>query len=260
MSERKKLIRDRFSRAADTYDSHADIQAELAQNLASTLSAGFPPCKRVLELGCGTGNYTGALCRQFPEARIVALDFSEAMLLRARTKVASGAVSFLCADAETFLAAAEADFDLITTNAVMHWFEDQATAVGNIRRLLDPGGVFLASIYGPATLHELGAGLAHVYGDDKHVAADGFLAVRPLRDLLDKHFRKVAVERKLFVRQYHSLHELLHQIRATGTSGGGLRSEQPLTRGGLVALAEWFEAELGGYPATYEVYMVRCTK
>ncbi|MEJ2332922.1 MAG: alpha/beta fold hydrolase [Desulfobulbaceae bacterium] len=53
----KEVIREKFSRAADSYDSYAKVQAEVALKLADKL----PPMDKkkeirtILEIGCGTG-------------------------------------------------------------------------------------------------------------------------------------------------------------------------------------------------------------
>jgi hypothetical protein len=57
------------------------------------------------------------------------------------------------------------------------------------------------------------------------------------------------------VRNYGLLLDLLDHIRKTGTGGGLLPG--PLTRGRLSRLAAWFQAVHGGYPATYQAFVVR---
>ncbi|MFU8818294.1 MAG: alpha/beta fold hydrolase [Desulfurivibrio sp.] len=82
----KAAIRRRFDRAAATYDANADIQRRTLDLLLPHLP---PPAEvaEILELGCGTGNYTEHLLRHYPAARLTALDFSQAMLEQARSKI-----------------------------------------------------------------------------------------------------------------------------------------------------------------------------
>ncbi len=46
---------------------------------------------RILEVGCGTGKNLVSLCQAFPDATIVGLDLSEAMLARSRKNLGSAA-------------------------------------------------------------------------------------------------------------------------------------------------------------------------
>jgi hypothetical protein len=52
--------------------------------------------------------------------------------------------------------------------------------------------------------------------------------------------------------------ELLDHIRKTGTGGGRLPA--PLTRARLRRLDGWFQATHGGYPVTYQAFVVRGEK
>jgi hypothetical protein len=51
---------------------------------------------------------------------------------------------------------------------------------------------------------------------------------------------------------------LLDHIRKTGTGGGRLPGA--LTRGRLRQLDAWFQTTHGGYPATYQAFVVRGEK
>ena len=255
--ERKKAIRQRFSKAAASYDRHADVQAELAAALADALTTAPPP-HAILELGCGTGSYTVRLAGQFPEARLICLDFSETMLAQARQKTGErDRIAFLCADAEHFLAAGRGSFELITSNATLQWFENPASAFAGIRSLLAPGGIFWASIFGRDTLGELEAGLRHAFGGTVHVPANRFLSLDEVTDLAAKMFDQVEVREQRITRHYATLTELLFHFQKTGTGGWhagaafwGKRQRQ--------ALDSWFREQNGGYRVTYQVFMVHC--
>ena len=49
-----RAVAARFSAAAATYDSHAEVQNEIAGKVAEIVGKLTPPT-RVLEVGCGTG-------------------------------------------------------------------------------------------------------------------------------------------------------------------------------------------------------------
>ena len=256
-SQRKRAIRQRFSKAAATYDAHADVQAELAATLINGLDAD-PAVKTILELGCGTGTYTLQLAGKFPAVRLAALDFAPAMLERARQKVGrAGQVDFLCADAESFLAAGQGRFDLITTNATMQWFEDVECAFQGVRAMLTPVGFFWGSLFGCETLHELEEGLRQVFGGAIHVPAARFLAQEELSALLGRVFGQIEIRELRLTRQYATLSELLYHFKKTGT--GGWHGGAPFWgKQRLAELGQWFLKEYGGFPLTFQIFLVRC--
>lgn len=60
-----KRIHIRFTRALSSYDNHADAQRRISRKLASLLPhQAETRYRRVLEIGCGTGGFTGALKQQ----------------------------------------------------------------------------------------------------------------------------------------------------------------------------------------------------
>ncbi|MBN2386428.1 MAG: methyltransferase domain-containing protein [Anaerolineales bacterium] len=108
-----------------------------AQRRAATIAraAGLTPGMRVLEIGCGTGNFTEKFAAY--GAQIIALDISEELLTEARRRGLPD-VTFLCQPFET-LGSAEA-FDAILGSSILHHLEI-GPALQEILRLLRPGGV-----------------------------------------------------------------------------------------------------------------------
>ncbi len=254
---RKVAIRHKFSRAAATYDDYATSQKEAAIRLAKRLPAAGP--ENILELGCGTGNLTRLLAARYPDAQINALDFSETMLAIARDKVPADRARFLCRDAEIYLETCRQSFDLIVANATLQWFDDPEQALGRIARCLKSGGVFAASIFGPASLRELREGLTFVNPDEKvHLPVDDFLQQERLEASLAQHFTSVAVEEWLNRRTYKDLAQLLRHIRRTGATGPDRRTPL-LDRPRFAALDRWFSQEIGEYRLTYQIFLVQGT-
>lgn len=252
---RKSRIRQRFSKAAVTYDAHADVQKELAQALAQRLPAGFLP-DRILEIGTGTGNFTAILANAFPAAQITSVDFAEGMLAVARNKVPRERVRFVCQDGERFLAECAERFDLICSNATMQWFDAIDQAFARIQQILKAGGFFVAAVFGPGTLQELGSGLALVFEDNYLLPASRFPTGVRLNQIVADGFFDHSVEKVELARNYDSLLELLDHIRKTGT-GGGQQLPAHLTRGRLRSLEKWFLQEYGTYPVTYQAFIIR---
>ncbi|MFA6498373.1 MAG: methyltransferase domain-containing protein [Desulfurivibrionaceae bacterium] len=261
MTSRKQRIRQRFSRAAGTYDAHAEMQQDLAACLLKELpeGPGAQGIERILEIGCGTGHFTSFLAGRYPEARISALDFAEGMVQLARKRLEDkGNVSVLCEDGERFLVACPGTFDLICANSTLQWFDDVGAALGQIGQLLSDHGRFVGVVFGPRTFSELGQGLSQVFGQEVRLPPYGFPSGEKLEAMLGEIFSYFSVQEVLKLKEYPSLLDLLDHIRKTGTGGGQLPGT--LTRGRLQQLESWFQATQGGYPATYQAFVVRGEK
>jgi len=260
---RHQAIQQKFSRAADTYDKYAIVQSGVAVKLAARLPAKktYGTISRILEIGCGTGNFTAMLADRYPEAMIKAVDFSPEMLSQARLKQKKTDVQFICLEAEQFLAdAADESFDLVTSNGALQWFSDHHGSLENIARILHPGGIFLCSIFGPDSLKELGLGLETLIGQPANVAASAFPDADTLQQSLTAAFAQGTIDEELIDKQYDTVHDLLVHIKKTGTGGWQQNTLQPLTPSKLIRLDQWFKETYGNCRVTYQVLFLQAGK
>jgi len=99
------------------------------------------PSGAVLDLGCGTGSYAKALVRRGFE--VTGVDFSDAMLKRARTEVPSARAAFVAADINDRLPFPGATFDAVLSVLSFDHVADARAVLREVRRVLKPGGVLL---------------------------------------------------------------------------------------------------------------------
>ena len=98
---------------------------------------------RVVDVGCGPGNSTAVLARRWPEAEIVGVDSSAAMLDKARATYPEG--TWVQADATDGLTGL-GTFDVVFSNAVIQWIPEQEPLLRGLFGLLRPGGVLAVQV------------------------------------------------------------------------------------------------------------------
>ncbi len=136
----------------------ATVDAPLVLELITQAAAATTPrARRVLDVGCGAGNYTLKLLQSLPDLNVTLLDLSRPMLDRAllRVSVATrGNVDAVQADVRDY-DPGEARFDLILAAAVLHHLraeaEWQATFAKFYRALRPGGSLWIADLVEHAT-------------------------------------------------------------------------------------------------------------
>jgi ubiquinone/menaquinone biosynthesis C-methylase UbiE len=103
-------------------------------------------CRRVLDIGCGTGQLAARLRRELPSTRVVGCDFSIGMLRRAKTR--DGRASWVQGDAGR-LPFRDGSFDTVVSTEAFHWFPDRRRALAELRRVLRPNGHLLLALVQP---------------------------------------------------------------------------------------------------------------
>jgi trans-aconitate 2-methyltransferase len=92
---------------------------------------------RVVDLGCGPGNSTELLLKRHPQAGILGIDNSDAMLGAARQRLPG--LRFEPGDIATW--APEVPWDLVYANASLQWVPDHPALFPRLLSALHPGGV-----------------------------------------------------------------------------------------------------------------------
>jgi len=94
--------------------------------------------ERILDLGCGDGVLTAELAGRVPNGSVLGIDASEGMIEVAK-KNRPRNLRFQLLDINELASLGE-EFDLVFSNATLHWVKDHATLLGNVHNLLNDGG------------------------------------------------------------------------------------------------------------------------
>lgn len=119
---------------------YARFRAERSRPFYDLLAMVRPrPGMRVVDLGCGTGELTADAHKRLKARSTLGIDSSPAMLEKA-VPLAGDGLSFALGDIATFEDRAGTGFDLILSNAALHWVPDHPALLAHLVRLLAPGG------------------------------------------------------------------------------------------------------------------------
>jgi trans-aconitate methyltransferase len=118
------------------YERHSPHQRAWGSGMIAELALGGS--ERGLDLGCGDGSVRRQLAERVPRGSVLGIDAALEMLEAARDKCGpTMAVQDLDINQQSF----EAEFDVVFSNASLHWIHDHAGLLRSIHRALRPGGV-----------------------------------------------------------------------------------------------------------------------
>jgi malonyl-CoA O-methyltransferase len=253
----KRKSRQSFDRAAHRYDKSAALQQQVATKLIELLSMTNP--QSILDIGCGTGQVTEAMCAHYPQADVVALDFSERMLLETekRLAVTDKTAKLVCADAEN-LPFVEATFELMISSLMLQWSNDLTQNLMHMNHCLTDKGQLAFSTFTEGTLKEVKASWRSVDGE---VHTSDFMDVGTLRESVEAAgFHNVQIHQETIVSIYPNVREILMDMKRIGASNAhsdrskGLTGKQRFAA--FEAAYEAFKQSDLEYPCTWELAYV----
>lgn len=263
----RHLLRRRFERAAASCDSVDVLAREVARRMDERLDYIRISPRRVLDLGCGTGADLPRLAERFPEATVIAADFSAAMvagagarlrparsggLLRRLLSSAPAPLPHLVAQSDA-LPLARASLGMVWSNLMLPALDDPLPTFREIHRTLEVDGLLMFSSFGPDTLRELRAALPDRRGERVH----RFIDMHDIGDaLVQAGFTDPVMDMEIVTLTYPDLDTLLQDLRRSG--GANAATSRPR---GLSGRQEWAEARAayerlrhdGRLPATFEI-------
>lgn len=251
----RRLLRERRGRAAGGLHAHDFLLTEIAERLADRLSDIARRFPVTLDLGARDGILARTLQGR---GGIETLIQSDAALANAQ-RLRGGPP--LVADEELLPFKGQC-FDAVLSNLALHWVNDLPGALAQIRRSLKPDGLFLASLFGTGTLHELRtalmeAELAETGGASPRVSP--FADLRDAAGLLQRAgFALPVADADTVTVTYDDFFALLRDLRGMGETNLLIDRLKHPTRRTVFARAaaiyqERFADADGRLPATFEV-------
>ena len=240
----------RFSNASKTYDLHAAPQKQLARTIVDFLPILENPS--ILEIGSGTGVLTRKLQEKFPNSKIHAIDIADKMIEFCKSEFSQfNNITWQVADGQFYQNSHL--YDLIASNATLHWTSNLSHTLSTIYTNLKPGGLFILGMMLNDTLSELRNLRKHIApkkGDgpilptkkdiDRQISSIGFNIIKE-----NHNHRKV---------QYSNTQVFLKTIHQQGVTALQ-RNDLPLNRSELLQLINCYQkvnSDDNGVYATYE--------
>lgn len=136
-----------FTWDANDYARHSTIQKSWARELIAKLN--LQGNEHLLDIGCGDGKVTAELAERLPDGSVLGIDNSASMIELAQKTFAPRNhpnLSFQLADARNLTF--EHLFEVVFSNAALHWAHDHRPILKGIWRSLRPGGRILLQMGG----------------------------------------------------------------------------------------------------------------
>jgi ubiquinone/menaquinone biosynthesis C-methylase UbiE len=138
-------IQDAYTDWSTTYDRDRNLTRDLDETITRETLMKLR-CKEVIEIGCGTGKNT-TLLAQIGQ-RVRALDFSEGMIEKARTKLSHDNVTFEVADITQPWPFGTQSVDLVVCNLVLEHIKDLPFVFAEVSRvLMTKGRCFISELH-----------------------------------------------------------------------------------------------------------------
>ncbi len=245
-----------------SYPSDSDfLLREVANRLVDRLEDVTSHFETAVELGCRSG-ILGELLQNYSRVdSLFCCDYSSNITNAARSNPGCRATAFSVADEEA-LPFGDGKLDLVVSNLSLHWVNDLPGSFAQIKRALRPDGLFLATLFGGETLHELRSVLS-----DAEIAVEGGLSPRvsPFTDIRDAGgllqragFALPVVDTETITVFYEEPFRLLRDLRGMGETNAVQERRKTFSRRETLMTAlnlyrERFAGSDGRIPATFTI-------
>ena len=102
----------------------------------------FENPKRIIDIGCGPGNSTQILFKRWPDANIIGVDNSPAMIEKARKDFPKQEWKIIDVSKDEI----EGEYDIVFSNAAIQWMPDHFNLFKKFHKILSDEGIFAVEI------------------------------------------------------------------------------------------------------------------
>ena len=150
---------------AEDYSRHSAAQQTWARELITKLH--LKDDESVLDIGCGDGKVTAEIAALVCAGRAVGVDSSPEMIEFASRNFGDSLANlrFLVRDARAL--DFQGEFDVVFSNAALHWVIDHVSVISGIARALRPGGRVLLQMGGRGNAADILSLLDNLPADSK---------------------------------------------------------------------------------------------
>jgi trans-aconitate methyltransferase len=139
---------------AKDYAKNSQNQLQWAKELMPKLK--LQGNETLLDIGCGDGKITAELACYLPQGRVVGVDSSKEMINLAKktfppTDFPNLSFNVMDAPGLNF----QAEFDVVFSNAALHWIVDQKVVLAGVARSLKRGGRLLFQMAGKGNAQDI---------------------------------------------------------------------------------------------------------
>ena len=164
-------VLEAYEEWSHTYDDDRNLTRDLDEAVMRRTFSGAR-YQAVLEIGCGTGKNT-ALLTEIAD-QVEAIDFSEAMIERARRRSSARNLTFTIANLTESWPVADSSINLISCNLVLEHIENLQFIFAEAARVLAPGGHFFVCELHPFRQYQ-GTKASFRREHEAHIIIDAFV-------------------------------------------------------------------------------------
>lgn len=267
-SRNKTRIAQQFSRAANTYDSAAEVQLDIAFDAMSFLPSHY---KNGLDIGCGTGRMSQQLNSRCD--RLIAMDLAFGMVSYAQQQnvVTEPSICWLQGDADS-LPVSDSSIDMLYSSMVLQWVDDQQKVMSEVSRVMTSGSNAILAIMVDGSFSQLNDSWLNI---DRQRHVNKFFTAQSWKEAANSQGLQVKMHEKQYVTWHQNIKKLLCSIKSIGanvvldrqnstsTDSASSQSHNLVNRRSLQLLETYYiqkYAENMQLPLTYQVCFLHCSK
>lgn len=205
----KQLIKARFAKAASSYDKEATVQRQIAGKTIALMKEHISPqCRKLLEIGCGTGIFSRLLIQYMRPQRMIMNDICPE-IEQHLADIMNTNNAFMCGDAETV--PFPGSMDIIASCSTIQWFANLHDFFERCYMLLNDTGFLVFSTFGKENMKEISSltGAVLPYRSKSELE----------NELLSSGYTIIHSSEEIISKSFDTPLSVLHHLKRTGVTG-----------------------------------------